>query len=737
MPCDVATTPAAVHMGRTAQSAAAPGPPEVGARRPAGRYDPPPLAPPMADAPDTLNPAQMQAVHHLHGPCLVLAGAGSGKTRVIVQKIARLLQAGLAPKEIAAITFTNKASQEMRERAKALVGGRAAKDLAVSTFHSLGVRILREDGTRVGLKEQFSILDADDVMGVLREAGGATDNKLARHWQWTISLWKNQGLGSAQALAQAKDDDEGLAARVMALYEERLAAYQAVDFDDLISLPLKLLTTDEDARAKWQNQFRHVLVDEYQDTNAVQYELLKALVSHPDERRRGRFTAVGDDDQSIYGWRGATIDNLKRLPTDWPELTVIPLEQNYRSTGNILKAANNVIAGNPKLFEKKLWSAFGDGEPVRLFECDGEEHEAERAVAFISSLRANGGGADFKSYAILYRANHQARIFEQKLRAAQIPYKVSGGQSFFDRAEIKDLCAWLRLLVNQDDDPAFLRAITTPKRGIGHTTLGKLGEFSGKWKVSLFEALFAESLATQMSAKALGSLHEFGRHINELQHRAAHTSGSEDAEALLLEWLKDIAYEQHLYDSEDSEKAAQTRWTNVLDFVDWVAKRCGGDVANDGSAQVAERQTVLQVAQTISVIISLAERSDDADQVTLSTLHASKGLEWPHVLLAGVNEGLLPFKVDDDEIAPDALVQRLEEERRLMYVGITRARSTLAVSTLRRRKKGRETIQGIPSRFIAEMKLHEAVAQENPRERLKRLRAELQAKVDSAPPAKP
>jgi ATP-dependent DNA helicase Rep len=690
----------------------------------------------MADAPDTLNPAQMQAVHHLHGPCLVLAGAGSGKTRVIVQKIARLLQAGLAPKEIAAITFTNKASQEMRERARALVGGRAAKDLAISTFHSLGVRILREDGTHVGLKEQFSILDADDVMGVLREAGGATDNKLARHWQWTISLWKNQGLNSAQALAQAKDDDEGLAARVMALYEERLAAYQAVDFDDLISLPLKLLQTSETARAKWQAQFRHVLVDEYQDTNAVQYELLKALVSHPDERRRGLFTAVGDDDQSIYGWRGATIDNLKRLPTDWPELTVIPLEQNYRSTGHILKAANNVIAGNPKLFEKKLWSAFGDGEPVRLFECDGEEHEAERAVSFIQSLRANGAGADFKDYAILYRANHQARIFEQKLRAAQIPYKVSGGQSFFDRAEIKDLCAWLRLLVNQDDDPAFLRAITTPKRGIGHTTLGKLGEFSGKWKVSLFEALFAESLAAQLSAKALGSLHEFGRHINELQHRAGHTSGSEDAKALLLEWLKDIGYEQHLYASEDSEKAAQTRWTNVLDFVDWVAKRCGGVVANDGSAQVSERQTVLQVAQTISVIISLAERSDDADQVTLSTLHASKGLEWPHVVLAGVNEGLLPFKVDDDDIAPDALAARLEEERRLMYVGITRARTTLAVSTLRRRKKGRETIQGIPSRFIAEMKLHEAKAHEDPRERLKRLRAELQAKVDATPPQK-
>ena len=691
----------------------------------------------------TLNPAQLQAVHHLSGPCLVLAGAGSGKTRVIVHKIARLLQDGLAPKEIAAITFTNKAAQEMRERAKALIGGKAAKDLAVSTFHSLGVRILREDGTKVGLKEKYSILDADDVMGVLRDAGGASDNKIARQWQWTISLWKNQGLSSDQAAAIAKDADEQVAARVMKHYEERLAAYQAVDFDDLISLPLKLLQRDEEARVKWQTRFRHVLVDEYQDTNAVQYELLKVLVSHEDPRRRGLFTAVGDDDQSIYGWRGATIDNLKRLPQDWPGLKVIPLEQNYRSTGNILRAANNVIAGNPKLFEKKLWSEFGDGDPVRLLECDGEEHEAERAVAFIQGLRAQGGalagapggGAQaegsasgqikFSDFAILYRANHLARVFEQKLRIAGIPYKVSGGQSFFDRAEIKDLCAWLRLLVNQDDDPAFLRAVTTPKCGIGHTTLGKLGEFSAQWKVSLFEALFNKSLATQMPGKALDALHEFGRTINDMAFRAGRTTGAEDAKALLLEWLKDIGYEQHLHDNEDSEKVAAKRWTNVLDFIDWMARRCGGELRSEGGIIEGERQTVLQVAQTISVILSLAERNEDRDVVTLSTLHASKGLEWPQVMLVGVNEGLLPFKADAEEMT----AQRLEEERRLMYVGITRARTTLVVSTLRRRKKGRNTVQGIPSRFILEMKLHEASTKEDPRERLKRIRAELAAKL--------
>ncbi|HSN33887.1 MAG TPA: UvrD-helicase domain-containing protein [Ideonella sp.] len=671
--------------------------------------------------PASLNTAQMEAVHHLDGPCLVLAGAGSGKTRVITHKIARLLQAGYEPKQIAAITFTNKAAQEMRERARALVGPRAAKDLVVSTFHSLGVRVLRVDGERIGLKPQFSILDADDVLSVLKDAGGSTDNALARRWQWAIGRWKNAGLNGAQAAVAAASDDERVAARVMQRYEERLAAYQAVDFDDLIGLPVKLLARDEQARARWRDALRYLLVDEYQDTNATQYELLKLLA----DDARPMFTAVGDDDQSIYGWRGATIDNLKRLPHDFPRLKVIALEQNYRSTGAILRAANAVIGHNPKLFEKKLWSEFGDGEPVQLVECDGEEHEAERAVARIQALRARGGEVKLADFAILYRANHQARAFEQKLRAAQIPYKVSGGQSFFDRAEIRDLCAWLRLVVNQDDDPAFLRAVTCPKRGIGHQTLAALGEFAARWKTSLFEALFAESLGTALNKKAIGSLHEFGRTVNDLEHRARHTEGAEDAKALLLGFLADIGYEQHLFDAEDSDKLAAARWGNVLEFVDWVARRCGGEITQEGGAFASEKQSVLQVAQTISVIISLAERGDERDVVTLSTLHAAKGLEWPHVVLAGVVEGVLPFKADDEEMTSE----RLEEERRLMYVGITRARTTLAVSSLRRRKRGRETVVALPSRFVKEMKLDEQAARVDPRERLKAQRAALAARV--------
>ncbi|MDO8887485.1 MAG: UvrD-helicase domain-containing protein [Hydrogenophaga sp.] len=670
-----------------------------------------------------LNLAQLEAVNHLGGPCLVLAGAGSGKTRVITHKIGRLIQAGLAADRIAAITFTNKAAAEMRERAKQLVG-RDAKKVLICTFHSLGVRLLREDGAALGLKKQFSILDTDDITSLLKDCGGTTDAATARGWQWAISALKSAGLNSAQALAQAKDENERVTATIMGRYEERLTAYQSVDFDDLISLPLKLLTEHLDVRERWQKKMGHVLVDEYQDTNATQYELLKLLVGE-----RARFTAVGDDDQSIYGWRGATLDNLQRLPQDYPELKVIKLEQNYRSTSAILRAANNVIGPNPKLFPKTLWSDLGEGEPVRVVDADNEDHEAERAVARIQSLRSNSQHKEFRDFAILYRANHMARAFEQSLRRAQIPYKVSGGQSFFDKAEIRDLCAWLRLLVNNDDDPAFLRSATTPKRGIGHTTLQALGGFATQYKLSLFEALFANSLGTALPARAVATLHEFGRAVNELEYRAKHTVGHEAARTFLTEWLKDIAYEKHLYDSEDNEKVAAARWTNVMDFCDWVAGRCGGQIEDDAGVQVeSERKSLMEVVQTIALLSTLSEREKDQNVVTLSTLHASKGLEWPHVMLVGVNEGLLPFKMDEEPGQSDAAVenmaQRLQEERRLMYVGITRAQRTLAVSWLKRRKKGRESIPGQASRFIQEMGLDQATTKEDPREKLRALRAE-------------
>jgi len=666
----------------------------------------------------SLNLAQQDAVNHLRGPCLVLAGAGSGKTRVITHKIARLIQTGVEGKRIAAITFTNKAAAEMRERARELVG-KPAGEVLICTFHALGVRLLREDGAALGLKPQFSILDSDDVLGLIKDCGATTDAATARQWQWAISRWKNAGLDAAAALAQAAGEGERQTAQLMARYEERLAAYQAVDFDDLIGLPLRLLQKHEQVTQKWQARLAHVLVDEYQDTNATQYELMKLLVG-----ARGSFTAVGDDDQSIYGWRGATLDNLKRLPQDFPALKVIKLEQNYRSTSAILRAANNVIGPNPKLFPKRLFSELGEGEPVRVVDCDHEAHEAERAVARIQSLRQTSPHKEWRDFAILYRANHQARVFEQALRRVQIPYKVSGGQSFFDRAEIKDLCAWLRLWINEDDDPAFLRAVTTPKRGIGHQTLATLGEFASKSRLSLFGALFSHSLSAALPARAVGSLHEFGRELSDQRHRAQHTVGHEAARVFLTDWLKAIGYEKHLYDSSDSEGQAAARWTNVLEFCDWMAGRCGGQIEDVAGVTLSqERKTLLEVAQTISLISTLNEREQDPNVVTLSTLHAAKGLEWPHVVLAGVIEGMLPFRPDEDAGAA-AQAARIEEERRLMYVGITRARQTLAVSWTRRRKKGRETVAALPSRFIAEMALDKSTAREDPREKLRALRAE-------------
>ncbi|MES2685390.1 MAG: UvrD-helicase domain-containing protein [Pseudomonadota bacterium] len=683
-----------------------------------------------------LNLAQQEAVNYMHGPCLVLAGAGSGKTRVITHKIGRLIQAGLPATEIAAITFTNKAAAEMRERAKKLIGA-PARGVLICTFHALGVRMLRQDGEALGLKKQFSILDSDDVTSILKDAGGTTDAATARQWQWTISAWKNSGLNAAQAEAQANGDEERLIARIMARYEERLTAYQSVDFDDLIGLPLKLLQQHDAVRDKWQKAVGHVLVDEYQDTNATQYEVLKLLVG-----ARGRFTAVGDDDQSIYGWRGATLDNLKKLPVDYPTLRVIKLEQNYRSTSAILRAANNVIAPNPKLFPKTLFSELGEGEPVRVVDCDSEEHEAERVVARIQSLRAGAElqaagqqHKEWKDFCVLYRANHMAKPFEKAFRKAQIPYKVSGGQSFFDRAEIKDLCCWLRLLVNNNDDPAFMRSVTTPKRGIGHTTLGALGVFASKYKLSLFEALFSNSLGSALPAKAVASLHEFGRYVNDLEYRARHTVGAEAARTFLTDWLKDIAYEKHLYDSEESEKLAAARWTNVMDFCDWMAQRCGGQIDDTSGAVIAaDTKTMLEVVQTIALLSTISEREGEQNVVTLSTLHAAKGLEWPHVVLAGCCEGLLPFKLDDDDgHNTDSIALRLQEERRLMYVGITRAQRTLAVNWLRRRKKGRDTVAGVPSRFIAEMGLDKTTVREDPREKIKALRAEFAKRAaDSA-----
>ena len=633
--------------------------------------------------PVTLNAPQREAVRYLDGPCLVIAGAGSGKTRVIIHKIEHLIDSGIQPDRIGAITFTNKAASEMAERLKALVKMDSKRAPLVSTFHSLGVQMLRADGRAIGLKRAFSILDSDDAGAIVQQALATTDRKLVRNVQSRISLWKNALVEPDHAIKDAATDEELTAARVYREYAATVAAYQAVDFDDLIKLPLKLLTEHQEAREKWRAKIRYLLVDEYQDTNACQYELLKAIVG-----ARGAFTAVGDDDQSIYAWRGASVENLARLPKDFPSLKVVKLEQNYRSTVRILQAANTLITNNPKLYEKKLWSEHGAGDPIQVLAMEDDEKEAESVVMRLSAHRFERQ-AQFRDYAILYRGNHQARAFEQALRRERIPYVMSGGQSFFERSEIKDLCAYFRLLANDDDDPAFIRAVGVPRRGVGVATLTTLGEYAAMRQVSMFAALFETGLESRLAPRQLAPLREFGEFINRLSYRAP----KEPAAQVLDDLVSAISYRDHLADGHE-ERTAASKWANVVDFVEWVKKRATED-----------EKTLLEMAQTIALLTRLEGREDDQDAVRLSTLHASKGLEYPHVFLVGVEEGLLPHLGDSesaDEVPPD----RIEEERRLMYVGITRAQRSLHITWCRTRKRGRDgKVERQPSRFIGEIGL--------------------------------
>lgn len=630
----------------------------------------------------SLNPVQRQAVLYLDGPCLVLAGAGSGKTRVITQKIAHLvLECGYQARNIAAVTFTNKAAKEMQERMSHLLPKPESKGLTVCTFHSLGIKILREEAKRIGLKERFSILDSEDCVSRLQELMATTDKAAIRQVQSAISLWKNGLITPTQALGLAQDEAQMQAARVYQSYDATLKAYQALDFDDLIFLTTTILRDHPEARERWQNKLRYLLVDEYQDTNVCQYELLKLLVGV-----RGMFTAVGDDDQAIYAWRGATLENLRNLSVDFPQLNVIKLEQNYRSSVNILNAANTLIANNPKLFEKKLWSEHGLGDPVQVLPMNDDEHEAE-SIAIRLLAHKFERRAKFCDYAILYRSNYQARIIEQALRKQKIPYILSGGQSFFERAEIRDLISYLRLIANDQDDPAFIRAVTTPKRGIGNSTLEALGTYAGERQISLFAAIFETGLETRLAERQLEPLKVFGQFINNMQWRAER----EPAGQVLDDLIKAIDYELYLFDQHD-ERAAQNKWNNVQDFARWI--RTKGE---------EDQQTLADVTQTIALITLLDQDEDEADAVRMSTLHAAKGLEFPHVFLVGVEEGLMPHTLKDDELSSEQRAARMEEERRLMYVGITRAQRSLHVTHCKKRKRGGEVVICEPSRFIGEM----------------------------------
>ena len=674
-----------------------------------------------------LNAMQREAATYLDGPLLVLAGAGSGKTRVITHKIAYLIQqCGYAPRNIAAITFTNKAANEMRDRVGTLLQGSNAKGLVVSTFHSLGMNILRAEAKLLGYKPQFSIFDSSDTWKILGDLTNSGDKQELRDVQTQISNWKSAFVSPEQAAGlvdvgansfahrpsgrinsplpdsnvlkvrprhgAAEPTGAGVAAshllpqtagcasnvlkvqaRIYARYQETLRAYQAVDFDDLIHLPVVLFKEHPEALLRWQNRLRYLLIDEYQDTNDCQYQLTRLLAGS-----RAAFTAVGDDDQAIYAWRGASIENLHNLRNDYTNLRVIKLEQNYRSSQRILKVANHLINHNTKVFEKNLWSDHGIGDPIRIYAARDDEHEAESVVMKLMAHKFEHRNK-FSDYAILYRSNHLSRGFEEQLRAQRVPYTVSGGTSFFDRAEIKDITSYLRLIANPDDDPAFIRAITTPKRGIGNTTLEKLGSYAGARHISLFEAAFEPEIERELAARQHEELLLFCNFINRIQERA----DKDPCNELLDELLRAINYETWLYDSHDPRQA-ETKWKNVEDFIGWLKRKAEAD-----------EKSLIAMVQTIALINMLEGKDQEPDAVSLSTLHAAKGLEFPHVFIIGAEEDILPFR-DSDE-------KGIEEERRLMYVGITRAERGLQISYCNRRKRGKDWFACEPSRFLEEM----------------------------------
>lgn len=631
----------------------------------------------------TLNPRQQEAVHYISGPLLVLAGAGSGKTSVITRKIAYLVrECGIKAQHIVAVTFTNKAAREMKERVGQLLKGGEARGLTVSTFHNLGLNIIRKEHKRLGYKPGFSIFDQQDatalISDLMRRDYSADDG--IEGIQSQISAWKNDLIMPEQALAQAKSPQEQTAASVYIHYNRTLKAYNAVDFDDLILIPVTLFRENPDVLEKWQFRIRYMLVDEYQDTNASQYLLVKMLVA-----TQARFTVVGDDDQSIYAWRGARPENLAQLKEDFPSLKVVMLEQNYRSTSRILRAANTLIANNPHVFDKQLWSELGYGDPIRVIRCRNEEAEAERVAGDIQTLHLRDKRA-WRDIAILYRGNHQARLIELKLQHHQIPYHLSGGTSFFSRQEVKDLMSYFRLLVNPDDDNALLRVINVPRREVGPATLEKLGNYANERQVSLFQACSEIGLGEHIDGRYLERLQRFYKWLEGIRQRCA----KEEPIGVLRDMVLDLDYENWIRQNCSSDEIAAKRMSNVWFLLDALKSTIERDETGETDIEDAIAKLVLRD------MLERHEEEEDTDRVQLMTLHASKGLEYPHVYIMGMEEEILPHR---SSIEADSV----EEERRLAYVGITRAKRNLTFTFAARRRQFGEVIDCLPSRFLDEL----------------------------------
>ena len=667
-----------------------------------------------------LNPQQSAAVRHLESPLLVLAGAGSGKTRVITEKIVYLIEKkGIPARSIFAVTFTNKAAKEMVARTTERLAPEQRRGLAISTFHTLGLNFIHREFAALGLRSGFTVLDADDSLALFKSLIGHSEYKDViepKAAQWQISQWKNDLLSPQTCLEQALDEEARALACLYADYQRQLAACNALDFDDLIGRPVELLQTDAAVRERWQARVRYLLVDEYQDTNTTQYELVRLLVG-----KLGALTAVGDDHQSIYAWRGARPENLNRLAVDFPNLSRIKLEQNYRSVNSVLQAANHLIAKDTTTESKQLWSDIGAGEPHRVMVCATAEDEAERIATEIlhRHFRAQ---TEYRDFAVLYRGNHQARLIEQALRKLNIPYALTGGQSFFERAEIKDAMSYLKLLVNPDDDAAFLRVINTPRREIGPTTIEKLGGYARERRSSLFQAARSIGLQTVLDARATDRLSRFCDWLDSLKKQT-----DTDAMAILRSLFAAIDYPSYLREQEATPKAADRRWQNIEDWLDWLNK------ISQTSAEGGEIMDLSALAQRMTLlgILDQQTREKDSNAVALLTLHAAKGLEFGHVFMAGMEEEILPHRdcIEEEE--------RLAEERRLCFVGITRARLSLTFTLTKRRRRYGEWLDTTPSRFLDDIPAHllqwqgegieqpKAVTQAQGREHLAGIRAML------------
>lgn len=636
-----------------------------------------------------LNPEQRRAVEYISGPLLVLAGAGSGKTSVITEKVAYLIQkCHYKANSILAVTFTNKAAKEMKARVQSRLESENTRGLRISTFHNLGLILLRKHHSLLGYKANFTLFDEQDSITLIHEIAYSafqSTKQAATEFKQQISHWKN-ALLSPETVDISSHAYLKQAHEVYIQYQKYLKAYNAVDFDDLIFIPVLLLQKYPEVKEHWQQRFHYILIDEYQDTNESQYKLMQLLVS-----TRNQFTVVGDDDQSIYAWRGARAENLAALQQDYPTLSVIKLEQNYRSSGRILHAANTLIDNNPHLFTKKLWSAHHYGEAIRVLVTKNEEDEAQRIASEIMTHKVKNN-THFKDYAVLIRSNHQSFLLERYLQLYKIPYAISGGASFFAKTEIKDTLAYFKLLVNSNDDCAFLRVINTPRREIGPSTLEKLGEYATSRHISLFDAIDEIGLAQTLKPATIDKLKQFHQFIKDYQRKIV---DSESLTIHLISLMESIQYQTWLIDNTSSLAQAEKRYKNIIDLIGWICEK------KETQEDTESETPLLNFAETINRmllldIIDREEAQKEDQKVQILTVHASKGLEYSHVYIMGMEEGLLPHQqsIDDDSI---------EEERRLAYVAITRAKHTLTLTLTKARKKFGEVIASKSSRFIDEL----------------------------------